>query len=69
MANYNKTPGRIVLSIRIDGTLAAKIRGAAKASDRTMGAIMEEAVTAHIEKMEKKAKKPFKSIKPRKKAA
>lgn len=69
MANYNKTPGRIVLSIRIDGNVAARLRGASKAGDVTIGFLVEDAVTAYLKELEKSRGKRFKALPPRKRAA
>jgi predicted DNA-binding protein len=54
------------MSFRIDRTLAGKLRGAAKHTGLTASQIIHDAVALHIARLEKKAKKPFAVVSPRK---
>jgi hypothetical protein len=63
--NSAKTP-KPVMSFRIDRILAGKLRGAAKHTGLKASQLVQDAVALHIERLEKKAKKPFPVMAPRK---
>jgi hypothetical protein len=65
IVNNTKMP-MPVMSFRIDRNLAGKLRGAAKHTGLRASKIVQDAVALHIEKLEKKAKKPFPVVAPRK---